>query len=447
MKVLFVDDSDTIRLLFIPVVENLLRPGVTLIEAVSAEQAISHLKDNSDIDHIICDYEMPGGNGDLVYKYVLENNLSIRFALHSTLRPEQAKGFESFPNKSKGEYYIQKPKGLIQFKHEMLEFLEHSGLNLTYAKLKKSTVLRFNRTLCDFYIRLGTKFIKIIKAGDMYTKEDIDKYLDNEKHFIYVKHEDLESFLEDASLRPYLINDPLVEVDKTVIKTAHAVLHESALRLGLSEESIMFAKSIAENIINKLDKSDPLSKLLLNMRRREDYIYEHSFLTSVLCCEMCKSSEWNDKTYMEKFCYAAIFHDITLNNPDYAAIHSKESEAFKELSTSKKAYIESHPVAASTLVNNSDAIPNDVDKIILFHHEGPAEDAFPRNISTNNIPPLARMFIVAHEFIHNVQSLDELDASSISSCLKRMENIYGDDKSFKKYFKLLKDVVAVEQLT
>jgi len=58
--VLLVDDDNMIRAIF---KETLLRAGIDVIEANSADQALEQLAEGTHIDAVISDYRMPGMNG------------------------------------------------------------------------------------------------------------------------------------------------------------------------------------------------------------------------------------------------------------------------------------------------------------------------------------------------------------------------------------------------
>lgn len=66
-----------------------------------------------------------------------------------------------------------------------------------------------------------------------------------------------------------------------------------------------------------------------------------------------------------------------------------------------------HPhINAATLKNASDKISPDVIQLIELHHELPDGDGFPRGVSSNNIPILAAIIIVAELFCTKILDAD-----------------------------------------
>lgn len=64
MKILLVDDSSTIRRVLSNVLSRMFKDGVGFLEAENGEVALNVLRENSDIDLIFLDYNMPIMNGE-----------------------------------------------------------------------------------------------------------------------------------------------------------------------------------------------------------------------------------------------------------------------------------------------------------------------------------------------------------------------------------------------
>ena len=71
MHVLIVDDDSNIRDLVILLLNSKYK-DLVFTEALNAFEAISYLKGNT-TDLIVSDFEMPGGNGDELVKYLCES--------------------------------------------------------------------------------------------------------------------------------------------------------------------------------------------------------------------------------------------------------------------------------------------------------------------------------------------------------------------------------------
>lgn len=77
-EILIIDDSDFIHEALIENIrEDYELCGVRIHSATSSEEGINKLK-NEDINLVICDFEMPEGNGLLVLDYIEKENLPVK---------------------------------------------------------------------------------------------------------------------------------------------------------------------------------------------------------------------------------------------------------------------------------------------------------------------------------------------------------------------------------
>ena len=83
MKVLLVDDDADVREIIAFTIESQLSCEINEIDCGNA--AIEEIKLNPNYDLIVCDYNMPDGNGGEVYNYLIDNNIDIPYVFCSSL--------------------------------------------------------------------------------------------------------------------------------------------------------------------------------------------------------------------------------------------------------------------------------------------------------------------------------------------------------------------------
>lgn len=81
MKILIVDDDPSIKQLL----GHFLKPAHELTELASGNEAIELLaRDGNKYDLVVCDYEMPDGNGLKVLEYLNAQKMSLDFILFTS---------------------------------------------------------------------------------------------------------------------------------------------------------------------------------------------------------------------------------------------------------------------------------------------------------------------------------------------------------------------------
>ena len=160
MRVLIVDDDSDIR----DIIEFTFNCEVEseFIHAESGNEAIKIIEKDSNINLIICDYNMPDGNGGDVYNYLIHNQFEIPYAFCSS---EISSDHPEFENKSlllgditKPYIYegIQKVIEKYNQKYDEREsFCENKDvyINVSVELLLKTKVLP-----CDIFIKLKPTF-------------------------------------------------------------------------------------------------------------------------------------------------------------------------------------------------------------------------------------------------------------------------------------------------
>jgi HD-GYP domain-containing protein (c-di-GMP phosphodiesterase class II) len=324
-------------------------------------------------------------------------------------------------------------------------------MNLTavpaFQKVRLFNFYRFNKTQCHVYIKLSRmKYVKVFNKGLKYSRADLDRLKVKEVDYLYIRNEDFQKFQVSFFRNNFLEFDAELATQDELqekLEFTHAMLHELVLNLGFSEDAIELTEKSLKAIFGIVEKDLNLTDLLSRFRGQDDYLYDHSYLTSVIACDLLRKMNWWNEERMEIIGFAALFHDITLKNPVLAKIADKNDADLKKYSEKEiKKYLR-HPLDAFELILDYPNIPSKVAEIICQHHENPEGDGFPNSLRPINIGALSAVFILAHDFVNALEKY-EYDEEKVDSIIDAMRSRYdvGPFKAPLKAFLSGYDVAA-----
>ena len=306
-KFLLVDDSDDA----LEVIELFIESEFDndLITANSGNEALDLLKADQEYGIIICDYNMPNGNGEEVYKYLLSSKFNIPFILLCGEDKDTITKIDAFKDLTQGKAtaFISKPfkkADIIGAIHQNFMAFEApvekgeqpqkdadststttdiSGIKgLTapsgYNKVSIDKFFKFNIKRLSVYIKLSEeKFIKIIEEDDTDPKEIIEKYARKGVKYLFLKAEEYKIFLDSVNetLSEILIksNQKIEAVIEAQYQSIESI-HESLANLGLNSAAMEMADKAVESTIKTLKKASNLSILINQMVKNKNYIYD-----------------------------------------------------------------------------------------------------------------------------------------------------------------------------
>jgi len=414
--------------------------------ASSAEMAMEKISTNN-YKFIVCDYNMPNGNGDIVYKKIRQTNSNIPFLLFSTLSIEEIDYFNSVNLNDNKLFSLTKPCASKVFKKELITLLLSNNiiqeeLISNYYKVKTIYFLRYNKTLFDIYIKLSSsKYVKIIHKNSSYTLRDIERYLDKKQDYLYINTNDAEHFESKLMENTYLIEEEseLEDSDDALEKTM-TIVHYLVKELGINERVITLVDRSIDVMKKELKKDNKLLEILSKFREQHNYLHEHCYILGYFCDLLCTEMDWSATDIKKKLYYASIFHDVTLtdNNIVTALELRKENEEDQD-PLLLKAY-KNHPIEVAQMIRNQTSIPANVDKIIENQHELPNCTGFPRKLSSQSISQLEALFNLSYAFVIELYRND-FQKNEFTRIVKYLEINYSKG-NYKKPLEALKRLVS-----
>lgn len=405
---------------------------VDVCEVSSFTELESKLSEDPSIDitiscHLSSRFEGMKISGLLLKQHQSDLIVNTAESLEESL---EYKAFSKLENRAQ---IIQNDINCESFHNLILDILKkRRNLNFNYTeeeyrKVRLSYFLRFNKVLCDVFIKINDdKYVKVLNKDDIYTRDDLQKYRDKKIKFLYINAEDYDEFGSSLASTPFLIEDKDLDpryLDDAVINTLD-IVHEMVLESGLTDEVVNLVDYTAYQIESSLENDRILNRLLSILKDRKDYLLDHSYMIAYFSNSICSHMEWDSEEIRKKLSYAAILQDVCLSDAKMAFDMNLRNSEMAEYSKEQIAHYESHPEQIANIVKANNKIPLNVDEILLSHHERPEGNGFPRGLSHHRVSQLSAVFIVAHAFVDELYR-EEFDLVRIPLIIERMEKRFS----------------------
>ena len=333
---------------------------------------------------------------------------------------------------------------------------ETSSEQAKYCPIKTELLARALPLLSDVYVQLSpTKFVKMFREGTNFSSEDVKKYLHIKGiEYLYLPRENCKKLADlirvDLERQVQTLDDsgePTAE-DLKLTESVHDAICEIAKEIGFTPEVQEIAKKNVDLVIGQISKHPKLGQTMDYLKQDpKNYISSHSVVLAHTACSLAKAIGWCSEGTFEKLTWAALFHDIALNDPMVAKFQSAE-ELRQWLNGTRDSVFHNfmeHPKRAVKIINDfEDSPPTQVEEIILQHHELPDGTGFPNKLTSKYISPLASIFIIAHDFVSYHASATE--KPSIETFIERHKDQYTGG-NFKSILNSLTDHLEQEKDT
>ncbi len=271
----------------------------------------------------------------------------------------------------------------------------------SFSKIKIDEFYSSQAVLFDIYIKLGTnKYLKILHAGDTFTKERIDKYKNEKKiENLYFHNNDRRKFVQyNNFLAKKLIDNEAVPVYNKVnqLKNVSEKFIEEAFTQGMKPQIIEQGKEVCETVYNLIEKQDDLFQVLRSFQNFDPTAYAHAFLVTLYSTAIIKQFEWQSKTTIETTAMACMFHDIGKTLLPRELLELRPSQMTPE----QLEQYQKHPELGLQIIESNRMINNSIKQIILQHHEAFDGTGFPHGKKGNKILTLANILCLADDFVH-----------------------------------------------
>ncbi len=330
--------------------------------------------------------------------------------------PEDVSGIEemaiSFPNIENWEDIVSaaaKHLGVTPQKMDKHIFPDYIPTPIHYF-------LPLTSCCCDVFIRIKKapgefQFVKRIHAGDIFTRELIDKYSEQGLKEFYIAKEvqiNFTNFISDHLVEKLEITNLKTEDQIEIIGQSFDIALDQIHKLGFTSATIQLTDTIVQTMIKSSEQSPEMSNMLHKVVNSDNgQMYLHAHMTSIVASQILKDLGHARKDLYEKLAYASFFKDIILvDKPELAKINSQEELENANLSEDDWDLVFSHALECAILIRKHPEAPIDVDTIIKCHHGAINGKGF-STTSGAKLSSLSKIFVIACDFVHQLLDYKE----------------------------------------
>ena len=324
-----------------------LYPNCSIEVSHNSKEAMETLiESNIKFDLIVCDYNMPRGNGDEVFRFVRQHYGTLPFLFFTSESLGRIQNDVAGFNFVACDY-LHKPAQLETFEDIIKNLL--SGKVDPEAELFFPVPIhhffRFSQALCDVYLRLGEKkWVKVFHANEAYDEGRLNEFNNKGIQNLFIKSNDAVNL--NCQLFHYPIfkgrgNFPLMGPREFFNFNAREV-KVLLSNLRVKEAAITLATRQIGELVEEFEKIDLFKTLFEKQYYKSQYILDHSYLFCVLINLLLKQTGFNNKNLQHKLTYAALLHDMRLSSDELAFIQDVWPNDISALEEEQKKELEVH---------------------------------------------------------------------------------------------------------
>ncbi|MBF0205667.1 MAG: HD domain-containing protein [Oligoflexia bacterium] len=272
-----------------------------------------------------------------------------------------------------------------------------------FVQIRIDEFISINAVQFDVFIQLSNgRYIKILHAGDTFSRERIEKYKNEKKveylHFLKedrIKFIRLQNFVTEKAAGNKAIS---LSTKVGVLKNLSQIYVEAAYVDGIKPLIVDQGKVLCDNIYEIVHNNNDIYKLLRDYSEFNPSLYNHSYLVAFFSSMIIKQFEWESKIINETLGMAALFHDIGCSklSPDIREM------SFLKMNPEQLNRYKEHCELGVTILDAYLAVPQAVKQIVLQHHERINGEGFPSGLKSHRILVLSQVVGLADEFVRHM---------------------------------------------
>jgi response regulator RpfG family c-di-GMP phosphodiesterase len=415
--------------------------------ATSGNEAIEIIKANAGAFHVvISDYNMPNGNGAVLFDFLKNNYPNIPFLLITS----DSWGDHPEFHKANNVGYLQKPfidDTLIEEVDRLLSSTTFKvDRNHQYVGVSIQTLAKIGEIVQPLYVKLNDdKFVKIMNVTSSFSHEDVARFKLKQINILYVEKQFYREFI--SKFRQKVISEMIFRGSKVVSIEAlslstsvQEVILAAVKTFGWSQETQDMAIKNMQIVKNLVEKNEKLQSVFQRASDTDhDYIFVHSILNCFMTTALTQAYKFKNEFAQEYLALASFFHDASLENHQVKNEGRFLNAAALKLTINKEdwLWIKDHTEVYANMLALWSPCPKEVINIIKQHHERPDGSGFPKGLISSQIDELAACFIVAEDIV--ISYLELKDRLSVEKHLRSLAGKY-QDQPFNTFYQLALDI-------
>lgn len=303
-----------------------------------------------------------------------------------------------------------------------------------YLPVNSQKLMNLRVLPCEIFVSLGksNKFAKVGNSNTQFEQSSVPLYIDKGISEFFLKSDDYyrfeKLFLSESDLTEKL------KVNKSKNEMALELVRETVVDLGFSEVLISQVESVIEDVYDLLSKKE-YKELLTNLDLSiGSYLYNHSYLSSLLSSSFLKTQSWNSVDLQKKVVMGNMLHDLGFEVKENAYYETLPEEKRLDLPRSVQKDIANHTSVILNLLSKDKNVSEDVLRIIETIHMN-RKKAETANVTYFN--KIAVVVNLSHELAVRLFRI-AFNPKKISTVLENLK----EDYSFGPYKKMINDYVV-----
>ncbi|MFN7685053.1 MAG: hypothetical protein ACK5QT_06540, partial [Oligoflexia bacterium] len=243
-----------------------------------------------------------------------------------------------------------------------------------FSPIRTRLLLEASPLPAEVFIRLSeNNYLKIFHAGDLFLEADYEKYaIKKGVGAFYLDRDSIGKFISKlAEAIQRRINAGMTPQDATSISEEILRTTQLLLQQGLTPPEVSELIKTNLNLTLQAIGNKPSLKTIFDASIKHDphYLISHSVTLCQVSCTIASLMDWASKLTFSKLNFAALLHDLTLEQDDLA--HIKDKKTLEDLRAHDGQTVAdlvlNHGDMAAELSQKFIEIPPDVDHILMEH--------------------------------------------------------------------------------
>jgi response regulator RpfG family c-di-GMP phosphodiesterase len=261
-----------------------------------------------------------------------------------------------------------------------------------FSSVRARDFLSGSQVIFDLYVRLGNgKYLKLLQAGDAFTVERLEGYLEKGVTHFYLRKETQEEYLRFCDH----LASSILKIQKVPlhVQTAQILNHGEQVmgffqNQGLSPLNMDYAKKFLANVGELLKRMDLEGNELFEGFFQDVAAYEHGVGTTMLASVLAEYLEIQMDKPLQIVGVAGMFHDIGLQELPEALRDEGRIGMGGSLSPQERILYQSHPKRGGEILSRLRGIEAGAIQAVEQHHMRTRGPGFPER---NGIAPMNRV--------------------------------------------------------